>query len=496
MTKIKLSQLKSLPKEELLAIVNQTMKLKESKKSKTVEYYLENANDGQLSFHKAKHRIRLMFSGNRGGKSTAGCVETIMRAQGTHPFHKIRTPRKQLVVAMDFENHVKNTLEGKFQQWAPTGSIQRVEKNQNGAWKRIYWANGSTTDFASQDQDLKVFEGSDYDDCWVDEPCTQQIYNAIWRGLTDRGGSLWLTGTPITQPWLYNKLWLPAQNGSELIWAIAYSTELNATNIGEGDKELGLKRIGEFTSQLSDDEKAARLDGKFLQMQGLIFKEWNRAKHIIPSFHWPANWPIYESIDPHPQKPWAISWIGIAENGSAILLRSGLYEGVIETIAEQILIEREQLEIQNDRKPRILHTIIDNYASVPMMQRSNTDPTAKRKSVRDELEAYIGPPRVIVAPKNVRSKIELFRSMLHIGEEDECKFYCFDIPENERFIYEIENYVWDTKRGGLMNGLKDTPRKIDDDILDSIMQVVLTLPKINQEAPEPISMSEHSSYRM
>lgn len=494
---IKLSELEKLSKQDILAITNQALKIKESQKSKTVDFYMKNANPGQMEFHKQKHRIRLMLSGNRGGKSTAGCVETIMRATGTHPFHKLKTPRKQLVVAMDFENHVKNTLEGKFQQWSPTGSIERIEKNQNGAWKRINWKCGSVTDFASQDQDIKVFEGGDYDDVWVDEPCTNPIFNAVWRGLTDRGGSFWMTGTPITQPWVHNRLWIPSRNKEQdLIWAIAYSTEENAKNLGEGDRELGLKRIKEFTDQLTPEEKAARLDGQFLSMQGLIFKDFSRAKHLIKPFVWPANWSIYESIDPHPQKPWAVSWIGITENGTTILLRSGLYEGVIDTIAEQILFERTQLEIELDRKPKILHTIIDNYASVPMMQRSHTDPTAKRKSIRDELEAYIGPPKVIVAPKNVRSKIELFKTMLHSKDKEDCKFYCFDIPENERFIYEIENYVWDTKRGGLMQGLKDQPRKIDDDILDSIMQVILTLPKLNVERSEPIKLTGHTSYRI
>jgi hypothetical protein len=218
---------------------------------------------------------------------------------------------------------------------------------------------------------------------------------------------------------------------------------------------------------------------------------------MIRPFHLPANWKIWETIDPHAQKPWAVSYIAITDQGQKILLRSNKHiTGDIEKIAAQILYERSQLKIRGNNRPRIVRCIIDNYASVPTWQKSNTDPTIERISVRQELEGYIGPkvggPPIEVAPKNVQQKILLFQGWLTITvNQDGSKasnFYAFDIPENDDFKEEIENYVWDTTKD---RALKEVPKKENDDILDTIMQVALCLPKdIEEEDPTPIRIME------
>lgn len=490
--KIKRSELAALSGAELAALVSKLQEVEVAQKSRTLERYFETAHEGQMKFHKAAstHRIRYLFGGNRTGKSTAGFVEDIWLATGRHPFIKNwKLPAKGVIILQDFENHAKNILEPKIAEWCPAGQITKVERNQNGAWRKIHFATGSTIDVLSHDQDKKVFEGADYDWAHFDEPPPKDIFNAVWRGLTDRGGMAFLTGTPLLSPWLYQE-YLKARDGDPLRWCIIMKMMENAKNLGNGDEALGLKRISDFAETLDADEKRARVDGEFVQMQGLIFKTFSRAKHFCPEFEWPAHWPIWESIDPHPHKPYAVSWVGVTENNKKILLRSGLYQGVIEEIGNQIIYERTQIGITGGNKPRIVRCLIDNSASVPLWQKSNTDPTARRLSVREELENYIGPrsggPKIEVAPKNVKGKIDIFKGWLKIDDKGTAGFYVFDNSQNERFIYEIENYVWDTVRGGLLKGLKDHPKKIDDDIIDSVLQVALTMPRDSGHKEEPI----------
>jgi hypothetical protein len=435
------------------------------------------------------------------GKTTAGVVEMLWTMLGIHPYRRVNVPSKGVLVAQDFENHVKNILEPKFLQWAPPGAIIRTERNQNGAWRKVWFSSGSVLDIMSHDQDVKVFEGSDYDIAGFDEPPPKHIFNAVWRGLTDRGGICYITGTPIVGPWMYQEIQL-AEKGDPLRWYTYVDTDDNATNIGEGDTKLGLKRIHEFISMLDPNERAARKNGKFLQMQGLIFKGWS-AKHKIPPFQWPHHWPVIESIDPHPAKPWAVSWTGVTENGKKILLRSGYFEGVLEEVADQILFERTQIETTSQVTLKPKQTLIDNSSSVPLWNKGSGDGRqVRRTSVREELEKYIGPnaggPRVEVAPKNVSGKITLFSQWLRFDEKTgRSDFYAFDIPENDGFFHEIENYVWDTKRGGLKNGLKDQPLKTGDDILDSIMQVALTMPKTSNDLllTAPLKMNTGNSWK-
>jgi phage terminase large subunit-like protein len=500
--KITRKQLESLSNDDLVAIAREAEKLKEAAKYKTIESYWDTAHEHQMAFHKAAstHRIRYFVGGNRSGKSTAGFVEDILLATGRHPYHKKwRTPTKGVVIVQDFENAAKNILEVKLNEWCPKGEIEKLDRNQIGAIRKIYFRNGSTIDVLSHDQDIKVFEGSDYDFAHFDEPPPRKIYTAVWRGLTDRGGIMFVTATPLASPWMYHE-YVKAMKGDTLRWFVFVKTADNAFNIGGGDKALGLKRIEEFASLLEDDEKSARLEGEFTQMRGLIFKSWDQKHHLIKPFPVPANWVIYESLDPHPQKPWAASWTVVTETGHKILLRSAYMEGDLEEIASTIIWHRSQLMIQNKGKPRITRCFIDNYASVPLWQKSNTDPTAERLSVRQELENYIGPsvggPNVEVAPKNVSQKIELFKGWLRIDQNDdgtsESHFYVFNIPENEDFIFEIENYVWDSGRD---KKLKDKPIKEDDDILDTIMQLALVVPKEDPEEDlTPIKIMEHRSW--
>lgn len=493
--------LENLSREELFEMARKLVEIDEANKARSLERYLDTVNEAQVPFHKSRHRGRFFMGGNRSGKTTGGVVECLWRALGRHPFTPGRLPSKGVIILQDHENHNKKIIEAKFLQWAPPGSIIKSERNQNGAWTKLYFATGSTIEILSHDQDIKVFEGGDWDWAWFDEPPPERIWTAIWRGLTDREGCFWITATPITEPWMYAKV-KRALDGDPLFWAIVVDHVVNAKNIGEGDEELGRKRLDAFVNELHPDERAARKAGEFLQMRGLIFKDWKRTHHLIKPFLWPAAWPIIESIDPHPHKPWAASWIGLTPSKQKILIRSGYYPGDIEQIAQQLLMERAALEIERNLPPRITRCLIDNSASVPLWQKSNTDPTARRRSVREELEGYIGPtargPRVEVAPKNVKAKIDLFKVLLHIkatSSGPSSGFYAFDSSENEGFVTEIESYVWDAKRGGLMNGLKDTPRKIGDDIIDTVLQTVLTLPREGQAA-DVITRSRGNSYRI
>jgi hypothetical protein len=68
---------------------------------------------------------------------------------------------------------------------------------------------------------------------------------------------------------------------------------------------------------------------------------------------------------------------------------------------------------------------------------------------------------------------------LHVkerGKKQRPDFFVFDTADNEGFIKEIENYVWDRYRNRQRdNELKPHPVKKNDDLLDSVMQVCITL---------------------
>jgi phage terminase large subunit-like protein len=482
--KLKFSDLENLSQEELLNFVNQTNKLKAAHQFKKDEAYLKSSHPGQIKFHKDTHRIQYILSGNRRGKTTSGFVELKWRNLGTHPFKKVKVPIKSAIVVQDFENHAKNVLEPKLKEWCASNDVKKIERHQGGAIKRIIWSSGSVSDVFSHDQDLKVFEGSDYDVVWFDEPPPRQIWVAMWRGCTDRGGSMYLTATPLTSPWIYEEWQKTKGEPTDLSIFIEYKGDDNLVNLGEGSIELGKKRIEDLASLYTSEEKEARLNGGFIQLQGLIFKTWSRPIHLIPKFDWPNTWNIIESIDPHPQKAWAVTWLGIAKNGAKILLKSAYIQGVIDEIANTIILNRKDLGIKDGLNPRIVRTLIDNSSSVPLWQKSSFEPTARRVSVREELNNLIGPqgaggPTIETCPKNVSQKIDIMKRWLHVkqrGNKERPDFFVFDTSDNEGFIKEMENYVWDRYRNRARdNELKPHPVKKNDDLLDSVMQCCIVL---------------------
>lgn len=493
MTHFSLSQsdLEELSQEELYELATKMHNYHEAIKRRKTDYYFERAHEGQQAFHKATNRIRVFLGGNRSGKTTGGTNDSYLLASGKHPVHKLRVPNKGLIVAQDFTTHVNDIIIPKIEEWYPPEFIpqNKRKRNQAGVTNHFTCSNGSKIDIKSHDQKLKVFEGSDYDWVWFDEPPPEAVFKAVWRGLTDRGGIAIITGTPIVEPWMYDMICeADKERMKGLVWYQYVDSYDNAKNIGEGDEELGKKRLKEFEATLDPDEREARIKGKFLHLAGLIFKSWSRRTHLIDPFPWPTNWPIWYSIDPHPRKPWAVSFIGMSPTGHKYLLSSALIDGVCEDVAQFIFHMRDQVKLDKPgHKPRIVRGLIDNYASVESM--------VKQTTIIDELNDHLYPllPKVKTAPKDVSQKISIFKEWLKVHDTKYGKkptFMAFNNEENQDFLYEIEHYRWSKYQGKGVRKLKDVPEKEDDDILDSIMQVALT---VGKEAVE--SSREVINYR-
>lgn len=477
MSEVRLSRedLEKLPQEELVRLAQKFKSHEHVLQQSKGDIYLENATPAQVSFHKAVNRVRVFFGGNRSGKTTGGANECRWISEGTHPFKTFRLPNKGCIVLQDFQTHAKDIMEPKIREWFPPGLIVSSETNSVGAIVKYRLRNGSTIDVKSHEQDLKVFEGSDYDWVWFDEPPPEAIFKALWRGLTDRRGIAWFTGTPLTEPWLYDVyMKATAEDNKGMYWAIFSSIHDNAKNLGEGSVEEGEKRISEFLETLDDDEREAREKGRFLHMRGRIFKSWNRGVHLVKPFRWPNSWPVLVSLDPHPRKPWALSFLGLTPGGYRILLSSYYVEGVVEDVAHAVLTYKDEIELERDvGVPKIHSCWIDNYAKVESMIKRGT-------TILDELNRLVQPtiPRFQTPPKNVEEKISLFKAWLKVKDSKygpRPGFMVFDNQENKGFVNEIEHYVWASKRGAKRRELKDAPVKENDDILDTVLQLVLVL---------------------
>lgn len=290
-------------------------------------------------FNNSYIKRRAGFCGNRFGKSTLGVVEDCCWLIGFRPFfpvgHPLRTlgiPRhgvKGLVIAEDwdkvkeiFTNEDSEDQLGKFLVFLPEDYVKKYHRNEKGIIDQI--TVSSTIDgivresilyfdtVKSYKQNPRSFESSDWDFIHIDEPVPQALWNAVSRGLIDRGGFAWFLLTPLSEIWMYNEQLENTRTRPDLYWWFEATMDDNPTLSSE-DKEI-------YIRQLPEDERAARRKGIPLAYGRLVFGDFDPDVHLLSVPH--PGWPgiskpperdhmVVYAIDTHPQTPHAALFVSV-----------------------------------------------------------------------------------------------------------------------------------------------------------------------------------------
>ena len=412
-----------------------------------------------VGFETDNHEI-ISYSGMRThncGKTTVGILELIAFCLGFRPWLEssnknyktpFQPPIRARVFGEDFTNHVGKVLVEKLREWLPENEVVEVKKNQQGV--QTFWKlkNGSTIEFLSYEMDSAKLEGWVGHVAYFDEPPPRSHYIATQRGLVRNMGYCWLTLTPLKEPWLYDELWLKR---GERIGGISVNIR---DNVGYGLTEEGVKM---FEEGLTQDEKAARIDGEFTFMSGLIYKEFNANVHIIPPFD-PKHLSIYEAIDPHPRTPHAVMWVGVDANGRKYIIDEIFSHCVINELAQQIQIKRVKEPI---------FTLIDPSAVIK-------DPVNNTSIIDRLLELGIYTEK---GSKDLVSGIQRVKRALEIKEDNfgtSSEIYIFS--SCKRTIWEFQHYCWDEYRGK-DRGEKNRPIDKDDHFMENLRRILLREPE-------------------
>lgn len=253
----------------------------------------------QRKFHLAANKIRALFGGNQSGKTYSGKFECAFHATGQYPDwypveKRLPTPNKGRIIVKDFPKGVGEVLEPALASAIPARLIKGVKRNSQGYLTKMYMVNGSSFDIVTHDMDTKSLEGWQGHWCWADEPPPRDKWIATMRGLIRNAGIFWTTCTPLDEPWMYDEIYLNPECFSD------------SMDIAENEY-LSKKEIDIFASMLNEDEKEARLHGKFMHMSGLTHKEFDVNVHVKDALPEDSrNWPRWQIVDPHTRKPFAI----------------------------------------------------------------------------------------------------------------------------------------------------------------------------------------------
>lgn len=340
-----------LTREEKLAKID-ALREKKRRLLKKKPTYIPNV--GQLKVHKDTKRIRFVAAGNGGGKTACGVQEALWWASGYNPILKQTTKvPATIIVVLDAPQKVGDVWMPEIKKWYPMDELE-TSKNGRPHISEVTFANGSCIKFMFHLQEELAFEGIQMDYCIFDEPPPRHVFIGLMRGARKKGSKpkFLFVGTPLGQPWLYQDLWKPAEEGLRPdIGLHRYSTEVNAQNLAEG-------YIEEFSRNLSEKEKRSRLLGEFAHLEGLALAHmFDKDVHVIEPFQWPKGKPVVVAIDPAHSKPHTAIMLGSVGDGRLYYINELESRGAPEQFARDL---RDWYRDYN-----VIDIICDSFGEIP-----------------------------------------------------------------------------------------------------------------------------------
>lgn len=256
----------------------------------------------------SRDHLKAFLGGNRSGKTTAGIIDDLIQSvdRSSLPEHlqqykKWEPPFYCRVVAPDFVSTMEGVIFQKIREWAPKSQLK------GGSWDSAYdkqrrllrFENGSWWQFLTFEQDLDKHAGAALHRVHFDEEPPEDIWQECMMRLIDYGGDTLLTMTPLLGlSWTYDKVY--EKRHIDGITVVQVDMDDNP-HLNQVAKERLLEG-------LTEEERKARKEGRFVHFAGMVFPEFTDDRHVCapPDPRTIRQQSIVVGIDP------GIRWTGIS----------------------------------------------------------------------------------------------------------------------------------------------------------------------------------------
>lgn len=435
-------------KEELLKLLQTKQVVKQERVLETFKPHAV-----QERFFKSPAKIRALFGGNGVGKTVSMVLEMIYAHTNRHPYRNTDNVRHSWLVIPGMDK--ASDYWGEIEKWCPPSLLPEANKLGTSSVKQLVWKNGSITTIYSIDQDISKFEGTNIDAAFFDEPPHRNQWISTFRGLRNNPDYyIVIAATPLNASWMYEDIYLPGVNKTdkniEIIQGAIYD-----------NPHLSKDYIAHFESQLTEDEKKARLYGEFSFLSGRVFKEFSRLTHVYDYQVWPSDWPVYVAIDPHPRKPHTALYAGVTPDDILVVVDEIVIEGTVEDLAEAM----RKKEKENGY--RVVCRRIDNSGVGTDWNRDSFISQLDQWSRKNGYNVRVSPMRK--AEKDVASSIQKIKLLL---KDKNLRF----LENCVNMISDMEMYAWQDHRHPETSGIQEKPKKIHDDMIDPLRYIVASNP--------------------
>ena len=374
------------------------------------------------------------------------------------------------------ETNVINEL--KF--WMPKGkyTTSKGGKHYESQWEVDGGKKGKWDfDIMTYNQDPEEFEGVTLGWAWFDEPPPDAILKATIARMR-RGGIIIITATPISgSAHLYDmfakgevETEVVLREGEEPVKVKRKVYHVTA-DVESACKQHGVRghlehdHILQMIAEYPEDERQARIYGKFQHLVGLVFKRFSREIHVIKPF--PINerdFVAFEYLDPHPRNPDALLWVAVDRKGTKYVIDE-LYVKPDDTTDLADKIKRRASNY------RVYGRWIDPWA-FNYDQHKEDEPNLSDQLAAEGLTYLPAPKQRRAADKRIETALnyqEVNGNMIRPPE-----LYIFDCCE--RLIWELEHYRWDEYTGKTADkhNRKERPVDKDDHMIENLGRALIS----------------------
>lgn len=355
---------------------------------------------------------------------------------------------------------LKEKIVPELKKWFPSNRYKvSYDTKKEGKSYEAKWTTdtGFEFDLMSNEQDAKEFESVDCGWIWFDEPSKKDIYLASVARMR-RGGIIFWTMTPLAySAWIKDDIYDREGENVSIVTADVWD---NCSDVEGTRGILTRENIEKMISQYPEDEKEARINGKFGHLIGRVHKLFERRIHVIEPF--PISYrdfTCYGALDTHPRVPDAYNVMAVDDKERKYIINELWIEGI--DTAEQIR--------QTEAGLRIEERLIDPSAWIDD-KRTNESCIGKRLedaglSFKNGSKDLLGGIR--------RTNEALFYEEKNGEIIKPPEIYIFNTCV--KTIKELENYVWDEHKGKGSDEKdpKARPKDINDHFVENIHRLLL-----------------------
>jgi phage terminase large subunit-like protein len=425
---------------------------------------------------------------------------------------KIETPNRGRFCGKNFKEWVSQIAEPKFRRCLPDSYVKNwIMSPQSKALDRIEFTNGSVINFMSYQQEADAFESWTGHWAKFDEPPQRALYVATIRGLAAMAGRVSLTLTPLAEPWIYQLVDSCKdlkKFGSKTFWEgtraislgrkASYPVTVRVVHaitddnlkqpnwrgkVTGGMDEAGLAA---FVASLTPEEIEVRRYGKFVHLQGLVFKEFNEKTHIIADDMIPAKGTMFQVLDPADSKPHAVAWYKVDPMNRCYCVYDEAIDGNLDQLANRIK------DVEAEKKFEVDFRILDP-------NKGKTPTSVTRCTWQEELAQrglYMNAEvndDIALGHQKVRGMMA-YDTAKPIDETNQPRLYFAQLGAKNT-IFSIKNYIYDEHRNkDAHDGHKDKPRDKYKDFPDCLRYFCMSSPEYFNVSQIPTNLYDSNNF--